>query len=266
MTENISMYKTKIKIALLILLLLSSALYAQKPKLELGIGIGSLYYPNYIGSKSTQVLTLPIPYIRYRGEYFRIDEDGLSGKLFGIDGLRLDLSVSGSLPAKSDDNGIRKGMPDLDFTGEVGVNIIYNIFEKGVAKVEFELPIRAVLSSNFSNLRYQGVVSNPQLKYSLNYTEFEWTFRTGLMFANQEYNSYYYEVKEEYETPSRATYNARGGYSGFRNRIGMTYQKNSWWYGAFISHFNINNTVFKDSPLVETSSALYMGASIAYIF
>ena len=28
----------------------------------------------------------------------------------------------------------------------------------------------------------------------------------------------------------------------------------------------IHNAVFEDSPLVETTSAIYMGASIAYIF
>ena len=249
-----------------LLLLPFFSLYAKDYKLDLGIGIASLYYPNYIGSKSTQVLTLPIPYIRYTGKYFKIDEDGLSGKLFGIKGLRLDLSVSGSLPANSDSTGVRQGMPDLDLTGEIGFKFVYKVFEQGVSKLELELPLRAVLSTNFSNLKYRGLVTNPQLKYSLNYSHFEWTFRTAAYFGNKDYHSYYYEVQNKYATSSRLAYKVSGGFSGYRGRVGMTYKKNSWWFGGLISYFDIKNAVYSDSPLVETHHALYSGVSLAYIF
>jgi outer membrane protein len=250
------------------LLLLVFALYlsAQEAKFELGLGIGSLYYPNYIGSKSTQILTLPLPYIRYRGDFFRIDEDGISTKLFGINGLRLELSLSGSLPADSKDSGIRKDMPDLDLTGEIGPKLVYTIYDHGVSKLEFELPLRAVLSTNFESISYRGVVSNPEFKYSLTYSDFKWTLKSGIVFANKDYNSYFYGVDEAYKTPSRETYEAMSGLSGFKNRLGVTYQKAKWWAGAFISHYNISSATFRDSPLVETNSAFYMGASVAYIF
>ncbi len=254
------------KILLFLLLITNMSLLAKDYKLDLGLGVGSLYYPNYISSKSTQILTLPLPYIRYKGDYFRIDENGISGKLFGIDGLRLDLSVSGSLPATSEKNGVREGMPDLDLTGEVGFQLTYKLFHKGVSKLEFEFPLRAVLSTDFTNIQYQGIVSNPQLKYSLGYTHLSWTLRSGVMLADENYNSYYYEVADKYATPSRPAYDAKGGFSGIRNRIGMTYKEGNWWYGAFISHFNINNAVFKDSPLVQTYDATYAGVSVAYIF
>lgn len=250
---------------ILILLTLLSILNAKDSELELGIGVASIYYPSYIGSKSTQALTLPVPYIRYRGEYFTIDEDGIYGKLFGLNDLRLDLSVNGSLPASSEDNSARKDMPDLDLTGEIGPKLVYNIYEKGVSQLEFELPVRAVLSTDFSNIKYRGIVSTPQLKYSLNYTELEWTFRTGLMFGDEEYNNYFYEVKEQYETSTRKAYRSDGGFNGYRNRVGVTYSKGDWWAGAFVSYINIDKAAFRNSPLVETSDALYMGVSIAYI-
>lgn len=256
------MYKT----IFFLLLLAYSSLFAKDHKLELGLGVGALYYPNYVGSKTTQVITVPLPYIRYRGDYFRIDEDGLSGKLFGVDGLRLDLSVSGSLPANSEESGVREGMPDLDLTGEVGLQLIYKIFQKGVSKLELELPIRAVLSTDFTNLKYRGVVANPQLKYSLNYSDFSLTLRSGVMMADENYNDYYYEVADKYATAKRPAYDAKGGFGGVRNRIGATYQKDSWWFGAFVSYFNIGDAAFNDSPLVQTRDALYAGASVAYIF
>ncbi len=251
---------------LFILLIIVSIVQSKDSKLELGIGVASLYYPAYIGSKSTQILTLPLPYLRYEGEYFRIDEDGINGKLFGINGLRIDLSLNGSLPSSSEENSAREDMPDLDLTGEIGPNLIYNIYEKGPSKLEFELPLRAVLSTDFSNLKYRGIVSTPQLKYSLYYTEFEWTLRTGIMFADRDYNNYFYEVKEQYVRVDRKAYGSEGGFSGYKNRIGVTYLKGNWWAGAFASYINIDKAVFRDSPLVETSDALYIGASIAYIF
>lgn len=248
------------------LLLVCLSLHAQEKTLELGIGIGTLYYPNYIGSKSYSTLTLPFPHIRYRGECFRIDEDGLSGKLLGINGLRLDLSISGSLPADSTDDNARADMPGLDLTGEIGFELIYQLFKDNPVLLELELPLRTVLSTDFTNLIYRGVISNPQLKLSLNYTHFEWTFRSGFTLANREYNSYYYSVQEQYVTPTRPYYEAEGGFGGLRNRIGMTYQKGSWWGGGFISHYSTENSVFSDSPLVETQESIYIGASIAYIF
>lgn len=242
------------------------SLEARDDKFELGIGVGYLYYPNYIGSKTIQSLLVPLPYIRYRGDYFRIDEDGVTGKLFGINGLRLDLSVSGSLPASSESSGVREGMPDLDLTGEVGPKIVYNLYEKGVAKLEIEVDLRATLSTDFSSISYVGITSNPQLKYSLNYSEFEWTLRAGIAISDKDYNNYYYGVQKKYVTPTRPLYSAKGGCSGFKNRVGMTYKKGHWWGGAFLSYHNISQSVFKDSPLVETNSAFYAGASIAYIF
>ncbi len=251
---------------LFLLLLLGTTLFGDKPKFELGLGVASLYYPNYIGSTTTQVVTLPLPYVRYRGDYIRIDKDGLSGKLFGVKDLRLELSVNGSLPASSEENGVRVGMPDLDLTGEIGPKLVYNIFEQGVSLLEFELPVRAVLSTDFKSINYVGVVTSPQLKYSLNYEHIEWTFKTSVSFANQDYHNHFYGVKSQYSTPTRETYNAQNGFSGFRNKVGVTYQKESWWMGAFVSHFDISEAVFKESPLVQTHDAFYMGFGVAYIF
>ena len=254
------------KLALALVLLIFTSTFAKEPKIELGFGVFTLSYPDYVGSKSTQLITAPFPHIRYRGDFFTIDENGINGKLFGINGLRVDLSVGGSLPANSEDSQAREDMPDLDFTGEIGFKLIYEFYRHGVALLEFEVPLRTVLSTDFSSIEYRGIVSTPQLKYSLNYSNFEWTFRTGIMFANERYHNYFYGVTQEYATPIRAEYTANGGFSGFRNRMGMTYQKGNWWGGAFVSHFSLKNSVFKDSPLVETDSAVYMGASIAYIF
>ncbi len=254
------------RIALLFLFTLYSILGAKESKLELGFGGAALYYPNYIGSKTYNFITLPLPYLRYRGKYLQYDKDGLTSKLFGIKDLKLELSGSGSIPASSEKGSARDGMPDLDLTGEIGFKLVYNIYEKGVSQLEFEFPLRGVLSTDFTQIDYRGLVSNPQFKYSLNYTHFEWTLRSGVVLGDKDYNSYYYGVDTKYITPSREAYKANAGFNGFRNKVGMTYKKGSWWMGAFVSYTNLNDSIIEDSPLVETKSSLYTGASVAYIF
>ena len=254
------------RLTLFLLFSIFTLLDAAEPKIELGAGLAYLSYPNYVGSKTYNLIALPFPYLRYRGDFLTYDKDGLTGKLFGIDNLKIELSVAGSLPASSDKGSARDGMPDLELTGEAGFQLVYNIYKQGVSQLLFELPLRGVLSTDFKSISYRGLVSNPQLKYSLTYTHFEWTLRSGLIFGDEEYNSYYYGVENRYVSTSRQEYKARSGFNGFRNRIGMTYKKGSWWVGAFISYINLNDSVIEDSPLVETANALYSGASIAYIF
>ena len=254
------------KIIFLLFLLINTSLYSKDYSLEVGVGIASLYYPNYLGSKSIQTITLPIPYLRYKSKYLNIDKNGLNSKLFGINNLRLELSVSGSLPANSNDSKVREDMPDIDSTGEVGFQIIYNIYQHGVALLQFELPIRTVFSTDFNTIKYRGITSTPQLKYSLNYKKVQFTLRSGFILSNKEYNNYFYEVKEKYITPQRIEYKASSGFGGFKNRMGISYKKDKWWGGAFISHYNIKSAIFKDSPLVESNTGIYMGISVAYIF
>jgi outer membrane scaffolding protein for murein synthesis (MipA/OmpV family) len=251
---------------LLLLSLFLTPLFSQEYSLKLGVATGVLYYPNYIGSKSSNTLVTPFPYLRYKGEIFQIDEDGLSGKLFGVNGLKIDLSVSAALPAQSEEDSVRKDMPDLDLTGEVGFKLIYEIFSDSPHHLAFEFPLRSVLSTDFTNLKYRGIVSNPQLKYSLKYTQFKWTFRAGAFFSDKNYNNYYYGVSQEYQTPTRSFYKADAGFAGLRARVGLTYEKGNWWAKAFVSYFNISDAVFYDSPLVETPHAVYSGVSLAYIF
>ncbi len=50
-------------------------------KLEWGVGLSALSFPDYRGSSATQDLLIPFPFIKYRGERLRVDE-GIEGLLF----------------------------------------------------------------------------------------------------------------------------------------------------------------------------------------
>jgi len=254
------------KIFLFIFFLTLLSCDAKEPKAELGLGMFALSYPSYIGSKSTNTLIGPYPHIRYRGDIVTADKDGFAGKFLSLYGFRMDLSFGGSLPSNSEGSATREGMPNLDLSGEIGLKLVYNLYKEKNHELELDLHTRAVISTDFSTVSYRGLVGNAGIKYAFNYQNFELILRTGIVFANARYNNYYYAVDEQYVTNTRAYYKSASGYNGVRDSIGLSYQKNAWWWGAYIAHFNIDNAVFVDSPLVETKDALYMGASFAYIF
>ena len=57
-------------------------------------------------------------------------------------------------------------MPDLDWLAEVGPRFQYTVARAARdAKIDFELPARAVLLSDFTNLHFRGFIAAPRLSY-----------------------------------------------------------------------------------------------------
>jgi len=248
-------------------LLMIAVLWAKKPKLELGLGMAAIGYPDYVGAKSQQTLISPFPYIRYRGENFQIEKGGIKRELFEIDGLSMDLSLGGSLPSDSEDAKMREGMPDLDLTFELGPKITYALYHDDNSDIALRLPIRAVFSTDFKGLDSQGYLTSPRLRFEYRPTsKIDLSLTTGPVYAGGGYHDYFYSVEDKYKTEQRAAYDAKDGYSGYRNALGVKYQSSKWWFGAFASHFLLSGAVYEDSPLIEQKNALFAGTSFAYIF
>ena len=83
------------------------------PLWEVGGGATYLRVPDYRGSEDVRNYVLPIPWFVYRGEIFRADRDGARARLFDSERVKVNLSVSGSVPVDSDRNRAREGMEDL---------------------------------------------------------------------------------------------------------------------------------------------------------
>ncbi len=255
-----------IRYLVLLVISIELILNAKDSQLELGVGIGSVRYPDYIGSKSYRTMTIAFPYIRYSGDYFNIDKNGINKHLFNIKDLTLDLSVSGSLSSNSQNNDAREGMPDLNFTFEVGPKLSYRFYNSKHLEMSFDLALRGVFETDLKMLDTQGLVGTTELKFEFYFDELEVTFRSGLRFANDRYNNYFYGVDKKYEMATRKEYSAKSGYSGYKNKLGFTYRSGSWWYGGFGSYHTIDGAIYEKSPLVETNQAFFVGASISYIF
>jgi MipA family protein len=249
---------------IILFIAVSSFLFSEDYTLELGVGVGVLSYPDYIGSKSQNIGVSPYPFVVLKYKNLTIDRNGIQQNIFHVNGLSVKISGGGMLPSKS--SGAREGMEDLDATFELGPTLEYKIYEQDGLDLYLTLPVRAVFSTDLKSIDYVGVVSDPTLKLNWKLEKFNLDFAMGPVWADANYHDYYYGVATQYVTPQRGYYKTKGGYSGFASSIGISKRVDSFWMGAFVKYYDLHGVVYDDSPLLETNHAVFGGAAVAYIF
>jgi outer membrane scaffolding protein for murein synthesis (MipA/OmpV family) len=242
------------------------------PLWELGIGIGSLHTPHYRGSDSEADLLLPFPYVVYRGSFLQVDsEEGVRGRLFNNEGVRIDLSLAGNVPVPDTDEGARSDMDALDPLLEIGAELIIDLWSASERDhgISFNVPLRLVYSVGDPLLEYQGVTLSPYLNYIIRQEDqgllWRYNASVGPVFANSRYHDYFYQVDPEFVTPQRPEYHADSGYGGSRVTLSVTRHAQKFMIGAFARYDNLDGAVFEDSPLVETREYFVFGMVFAWI-
>lgn len=99
-----------------------------KPQWEIGAGFAAIDFPIYRGSNERRSYFLPVPYFIYRGDILQINRERVRGLIFRRDSIEMDVSMNGSVPAKSKDSTARQGMPDLDPTLEIGPSLNVHLY------------------------------------------------------------------------------------------------------------------------------------------
>jgi MipA family protein len=245
---------------------------AEKPLWELGIGGGFLLMPDYRGSDKTRAYVLPFPYVVYRGGILKIQDNRIAGRIFTTDRVTLDVSGYGAVPVRSSDNEARAGMPDLDPTFELGPALRIKLLDSQEYKyrLSMALPVRAVFSTNFRSVRYEGWVFSPRLNFEksdvIPGTGLYLGVSAGPMFADRGYHEYFYEVEPAYTTVNRPAYAPGAGYSGSTLTLGLGKNYKQFIFNTFVSADFLQGAVFEDSPLVKTKTSWMGGFSVTWVF
>lgn len=244
------------------------------PLWEFGFGAGVIQAPHYRGSSTVKRYWLPVPYIAYRGDWLKIDEDGLRSPVLKKDDLRIDISIAGNVPVPDVADGARADMPGLDPIGEIGPSVELRLWQSSSRYPELwiKLPFRAVLSVGNPVIDHQGWAFAPYLELTHKQRELDqaalWKLNLSLgpIFADNKYHDYFYSVDPQYSNPDRETYDADAGYSG--SRVTFTASRNSrqWFIGFLARYDNLNGATFIDSPLIETKHYFTVGLAFAWIF
>lgn len=240
----------------------------QRPLWEFGLGVAPITFPDYRGSDEQSGYALPLPYLIYRGERLKVDEDGPRGILFDTERAELDLSLNAAIPVDSDDNDARAGMEDLDPTIEIGPVLKLHLTEKNASwRLRLDLPLRAVIATDFSSVEHVGYLLHPQLWLDTpGIAGWGVSMGVGPIFADRRYHDYYYGVSPQFATAVRPAYDPDAGYSGASLLAGTGRRFKNIWVGAFLRYDNLSGATFEDSPLVETQHFFAAGLAIAWIF
>jgi outer membrane scaffolding protein for murein synthesis (MipA/OmpV family) len=238
-----------------------------KPLFELGIAGGAGYVPDYPAADQSHLQYLALPYFAYRGKFLRSDEKGLlRGRFVRTRNVELDVSLSGSFAIDSDDNDARRGMPDLDYLGEVGPRLQITIARAARhAKIDLELPLRAVFSTGLSDLDYRGVTFSPAITYQHEQFFGPTEIKLGIaaIFGTEELMSYFYEVEPRFITPTRRAFAPDAGYLGAQLELLASRQLFSrlrvFLAGRIFSHHGATND---DSPLFRDRTTASIGAGL----
>jgi len=198
-----------------------------KPLWELCVGAGGTYSPDYPAADKNSLHGLALPYVIYRGDHLRLGGDSIAKGVFvDNDYTELNVSLAASFNANSNDNDARRGMPDLDYLGEIGPQLKIKLGELYGGKTELQLPVRAVFSTDFGRVDYRGYLFNPRFYYerqNIFNSSIDVHSSIGPSFATKKLQEYFYRVEPRFATATRPAYEADGGYLGSKITLGLSY-------------------------------------------
>ena len=273
MMNVIQKYCTIVLLPLMIISLSTNAKdnKIEKARWEVGTLFATFYSPLYPASAENKANYLPVPFLIYRGEHFRVGEDGVI-KAIAIEkpNFKVDLSLGAAFNANSNDSSVRVGMPDLDFIFEVGPVVSFKLDDTNNNETWLNLQVRKVFSTDFSYIKEQGYIFQPEISFQgdniiSDNSSLKLTFSP--LFATAKMHQYFYQVDKEFSNAERPAYQAKSGYLGSEislvNRFYL--QKNLM---LFIStklgfHAGASN---ENSPLFEKDFNYSIGAGIKWTF
>lgn len=200
----------------------------EKALFEAGILAASGSTADYPASDQVRTRFLPLPYFVYRGQVLKSDDqEGTRLQMLDHTHFSADLSFGGSFPAEG--NQARQGMPDLDWTLEIGPRLLYYFSKDERKTVRMGLPLRAAFTTDFSTTRYIGYTVAPTFQvdwYDLPAEKLSLYFIANAVFLNRSQAAYFYDVDSRYATAERAAYSAREGYLGYNLSLAFKYNPN----------------------------------------
>jgi MipA family protein len=243
----------------------------RRPVLEAGIAGGGGWVPDYPAAAQNHWRGLVAPFLIYRGELLRSDDRGLRGRLYRGEDLELNLSLGGAFRASSRNNRAREGMPDLDWIGELGPALRWEAWRDATRRrrITLEVPLRAVFSTDLSQIRYRGFTFAPEIAFEhlgLFHPGSRARIGIGPVFGSGRFMDYFYRVEGDFARPGRPAYDAKGGYLGtrvqFSYRLPVT-ERLSVVAGGRLENFS--GATNADSPLYrrEFNATLVGGISFS---
>lgn len=197
----------------------------------------------------------------------RVDRNSIAARITHADDYEFDIGFAGSLPAKSDEIAIRRGMPDLGTLIEFGPRFKTTLNRPTLtSQIRLEVPLRAVIEIN-NGVRTQGVSFEPELVYENFDLSSGWGMSASgsLLFGDSKLNSYLYGVSPQFASAERPTYAAQAGL--IATRLGLSTTKNitpDVRVFGFIRYELYDGAANRASPLFLQTSGTSIGIGFTW--
>ncbi|MBL6642505.1 MAG: MipA/OmpV family protein [PS1 clade bacterium] len=243
------------------------------PLWEAGLVAAAFSGPAYPAANDETTAAFASPFVIYRGPVFSVgDEGALRALAFANDTVELDLSLGASLPADSEDDADREGMPDLDFLFEIGPQLIWHAAQHDFKRWrgEFDIKLRARSVISFADFDTHGFLFEPTFVYELKSKtrrHLSWQADVELLYGNKRLNRYFYNVAPPYVTDNRGSYLADNGYMGAEIGVGLSYPVDDnlrLFVGGNVELYD--GAANQDSPLFKEDVAYSGGLVLVYSF
>lgn len=239
-----------------------------------GLGLASLVYPSWRGADDSNSLVLPAPVFSIWTDNAELGRGGIRSQRALGERLFVRASISGSLPANSDDSPLREGLPDLDATLEAGPALVWFSPDFGAWHLRLEALLRGVFTVNFTSPQWLGLTFQPRASLvwsrgsAQSRTQWFGRIAAGPIWAEGKQHRYYYGV-----TPAQAENNAllqpfaaAGGYSGARINASLSWTRGKVAVSSYVGYDDLSHTAFADSPLRPKDSYWLAGAFVSWRF
>lgn len=237
-----------------------------KPLWELGfVGLG-LAQQAYPGSDERVRRSFVLPYLLYRGEVLRADEETIGIRAIKDRVFELDIGLGANLGSRAGQLTARRGMPDLGTTVEFGPRAKWFLSDRRADGVwRFEVPARWVVDVS-DRFRERGAVVEPTLVYACDAPDqTSFSVSAGALLGDRRMARTWYGVDARYVAEGRPAYDARAGLIAWR--LGAAASKPvaaNWHAFGFLRVDSVAGAVNRRSPLVRQTVGASIGVGLAW--
>lgn len=240
-----------------------------QPDSHWGAAFGTAWSHDYPSADQGRMRYLVMP--TYKGKHFTIDrQDGVRGQLVDDSILKLSFSFIFLFPTKAKDMPVREGMPDLDWTFQLGPELQLYIHRSYFHTMYVRMPFRFIATTDFRHdFEYRDWNFAPGIRnvFYLGKGKGEITTRFDIDWASERYNDLFFQVDPKYATPNRPAYNARAGFLEYIVGINYAYYDSfPWTYFVGTNVYLVNNSINRESPLFRKNTSYNIFGGIIRYF
>lgn len=222
--------------------------------------------PAYPGAKGSNASGLVLPWLIYRGDFWRADGSTVGARLLKTDDVEFDVGFAAALGASSKDVAARVGMPDLGFQFEFGPRVKLTVARPDPrSRIRLDLPVRAVMEAK-GGVNQRGLSLEPRVMYETRTASGTvLDLSASALLGSQKYGNFLYGVPTAYQTASRAAYAGKAGLITTRLQGTLiTPVSSSAKVFGYVRADSLSGAANRASPLVERTSGVSVGGGLIW--